>query len=240
MSRPTGNATAPRARLTLTALAAAGALTLTLTLAGVVAAPHAGAATTSTPVVFVHGYSETPSNWSTAKASFQTAGYPAGALFTYQYDWKQSNKTSAQGLAAYVQQVLAATGASQVDIVNHSMGGMVTNWYMKELGGQPYVKHMASLAGANHGSYNAASCQSTTSCQEMYPGSAFLTTVNAGDETPGSTKYATWYSPCDGMINPYTSTVLSGATNNLVACETHMAYLTDSKILTAVQQFLTT
>ncbi|MCX5435679.1 triacylglycerol lipase [Streptomyces sp. NBC_00063] len=235
MSRISDASATRRNRSALTALAVAG----TLALGGAATAPRAEAAT-RTPVVFVHGYAESPSNWSAAKASFEAAGYPASDLFTYQYTWTQSNKTSAQGLASYVQQVLTTTGASQVDIVNHSMGGMVTNWYVNELGGQPYVKHMASLAGANHGSSNASSCQTYTSCQEMYPGSSFLTTVNSGDETPGSTKYATWYSPCDGMINPYTSTKLAGATNNYVACETHMAYLSDATILSAVRKFLTT
>jgi triacylglycerol lipase len=225
-----------RIRAALAGFAAAGAITL----AGALTAPPAGAAATHTPVVFVHGYSRSVSDWDTAEASLEAAGYPASALFSYQYDSTQSNKTSAQGLAAYVKQVLATTGATQVDIVNHSMGGMITSWYMKQLGGQPYVKHVASLAGTNHGSYNAASCLTYASCQEMYPGSSFLTTVNSGDETPGTTKYATWYSPCDGMVNPYTSTKLNGAANNYVACETHMGYLTDPNILTAVKQFLTT
>ncbi|MFZ3599353.1 esterase/lipase family protein [Streptomyces sp. BH104] len=235
MSRISDASATRRTRPALTALAVAGALAL----GGAVTAPQAEAAT-HTPVVFVHGYSGSPSNWSAAQASFKSAGYSADELFTYQYTWTQSNKTSAQGLAGYVKQVRAATGADQVDIINHSMGGMVTNWYVNKLGGQPYVKHMASLAGANHGSRKASSCQIYTSCQEMYPGSSFLTTVNSGDETPGSTKYATWYSPCDTMIDPYTSTKLDGATNNYVACETHMGYLSDTTILSAVRKFLST
>ncbi|WP_411105332.1 hypothetical protein [Streptomyces sp. cmx-4-9] len=31
----------------------------------------------------------------------------------------------------------------------------------------------------------------------MRPGSAFLNSLNSGDETPGSPRYATWASPCD-------------------------------------------
>ena len=73
----------------------------------------------------------------------------------------------------------------------------------------------------------------------MYPGSSFISTLTSGDETPGSTRYATWYSPCDGVIIPYTSTELNGATNNLVACQTHIGYLTDATTLGAVEQFLT-
>jgi triacylglycerol lipase len=197
-------------------------------------------AATHVPVVFVHGYTGSASNWTTAEAVFAAGGYSTNEMFAYQYNWAQSNKTSAAGLATYVQQVLAQTGASQVDIVNHSMGGLVSDWYIKELGGQPYVRHLASIAGANHGTTYATACTIYPSCQEMLPGSTFVQTVTSGDETPGNTKYATWYSACDGVIIPYTSTELNGATNNNVACQTHIGYLTDTVTLTAVRTFLST
>ena len=69
---------------------------------------------------------------------------------------------------------------------------------------------------------------------------AFIQTVTSGDETSGDTKYATWYSACDGVIIPYTSTELNGATNNNVACQTHIGYLTDTVVLTQVRTFLGT
>jgi triacylglycerol lipase len=200
----------------------------------------ATAAATHTPVVFVHGYTGSASNWASAKSVFMAGGYSSGELFAYGYDWSKSNKTSAAGLATYVQQVLARTGAQRVDIVNHSMGGLVSDWYVKQLGGQPFVRHLASIAGANHGTTYAGACLTNASCVEMYPGSAFLATVNAGDESPGDTKYATWYSPCDGIILPFTSTVLSGADNHMVACQTHIGYLTDTFTLSAVARFLAT
>ncbi|MFE9404939.1 esterase/lipase family protein [Streptomyces sp. NPDC006530] len=199
----------------------------------------ADAATTSrTPVIFVHGFVGSASNWATAEGLFVADGYSAGDLFAYQYDWSQSNAASAAGLAAYVRQVLATTGAHQVDIVNHSMGGLVSDWYVKRLGGQPYVRHLASIAGANHGTTAAGACLVNLSCVEMYPGSTFLATLNSGDETPGDTQYATWYSPCDGVITPYTSTRLSGAVNNLVTCQTHVGFLTDIATLQSVEHFL--
>jgi triacylglycerol lipase len=215
---------------------------LAVALAALFAVGSTGSANaaTHTPVVFVHGFSGSASNWTTAEAVFQAGGYSSGELFAYQYNWAQSNKTSAAGLASYVQQVLATTGASQVDIVNHSMGGLVSDWYIKELGGQQYVRHLASIAGANHGTTYATACTVDPSCVEMLPGSSFIQTVTSGDETPGTTKYATWYSACDGVIIPYTSTELNGATNNNVACQTHIGYLTDTVTLAKVRTFLGT
>ena len=172
--------------------------------------------------------------------AFRSAGYTVDELYTYDYDWAGDNVVSARGLGSFVDQVRSRTGASQVDIVNHSMGGLVTGWYVNMLGGQPKVRHVASIAGANHGTTAAYACLVFLSCRQMVPGSSFIQAYTAGDETPGSTRYATWYSPCDGVILPYTSTPLAGATNNFVLCQNHLGFLADPFVLTAVRWFLAT
>ncbi|UKY48243.1 esterase/lipase family protein [Streptomyces inhibens] len=215
------------------AVTAAAAATLTAVSTGT-----AEAAPPHTPVVFVHGYLNTGVVWAPARAAFQDAGYKNSELFTYSYDFNASNKVSARGLAAFVEKVKADTGSDKVDIVNHSMGGMVSLWYVKELGGASSVAHIASLAGAHHGTYTAGLCSiAFASCKEMTPGSDFLNTLTSGDETPGPVEYRTWYSPCDGVINPYTSTKLQGATNTLLPCEPHFGYLADSRLLSQVAAF---
>ena len=212
---------------------------LTAVVAALVAVPATPAAAAArTPVVFVHGYTGSASNWTTAQSLFRAAGYSSSELYAYEYNSYGDNVTNARGLASFVSQVRSRTGAARVDIVNHSMGGLVSLWYVKQLGGAQYVSHLASLAGANHGTTSAGACLIFTTCQQMYPGSSFIDTLSAGDETPGSTRYGTWYSPCDGVILPYTSTVLSGAANNYVACETHLGFLSDTSVLTSVRSFL--
>ncbi|MEV6312823.1 alpha/beta fold hydrolase [Streptomyces sp. NPDC051840] len=213
------------------------------------AAPTAGAAetaaaapastlSTSTPVVFVHGYTGNASNWVTAKSVFQLNGWSSSKLFTYDYNSYGNNINNAQGLATFVNNVKSQTGASKVAIVNHSMGGLVSQYYLKVLGGSSSVSHLASIAGANHGTTYASACLIYTTCQQMYPGSSFIGQITSGDETPGDTKYATWYSACDGIILPYTSTKLDGATNNNVACQTHIGYLTDTITLGQIARFV--
>jgi triacylglycerol lipase len=214
---------------------------LTAVLAALALSPALpAAAAPGTPVIFVHGYTGSASNWTTAMSVFRAGGYSSSQLFAYEYNSYGNNITNAQGLASYVIQVRARTGAAQVDIVNHSRGGLVSLWYLKQLGGAQYVRHLASIAGANHGTTYAGACLIYVTCQQMYPGSSFINTLSAGDETPGSTRYGTWYSPCDGIIIPYTSTVLSGATNNYVVCQTHIGYLTDTITLAQVRSFLAT
>ncbi|MBM7437279.1 triacylglycerol lipase [Streptomyces sp. HB132] len=193
---------------------------------------------TSTPVVFVHGYTGNASNWVTAMSVFRLNGWSSSKLFAYEYNSYGNNITNAQGLASFVDNVKSRTGASKVAIVNHSMGGLVSQYYLKVLGGNTSVSHLASIAGANHGTTFAGACLIYTTCRQMYPGSSFISQITSGDETPGDTKYATWYSACDGVILPYTSTRLSGATNNDVACQTHIGYLADTIVLGRIARFV--
>ncbi|MET9118263.1 esterase/lipase family protein [Streptomyces longwoodensis] len=193
---------------------------------------------TNTPVVFVHGYTGNASNWVTAMSVFRASGWSSSNLFAYEYNSYGNNITNAQGLATFVNNVKARTGAAKVAIVNHSMGGLVSQYYLKVLGGNTSVSHLASIAGANHGTTYAGACLIYTTCQQMYPGSSFIAQISAGDETPGDTRYATWYSACDGIILPYTSTRLDGADNNNVPCQTHIGYLTDTVVLGAIARFV--
>ena len=58
---------------------------------------------------------------------------------------------SAEELGAFVQKVLAATGAAQVDMVGHSQGGMMPRYYLRFLGGASKVRTLVGLAPSNHG-----------------------------------------------------------------------------------------
>ena len=58
-------------------------------------------------------------------------GYAEGEnLFVFPYDWRFSNEHSAQLLDEKIKQVLTQTGSDNVDIVAHSMGGLVSKQYL--------------------------------------------------------------------------------------------------------------
>ena len=117
------------------------------------------------------------------------------------------------------------------------MGSLNSRWYIKFLGGETKVDDWVSLGGPNHGTETANFCFST-SCVEMRVGSKFLGELNAGDETPGTVNYGTWWSPCDEIINPDESVILSGATNHKTACISHTALTTDETVYKQVREFV--
>ncbi|MGN6257230.1 MAG: esterase/lipase family protein [Solirubrobacterales bacterium] len=190
------------------------------------------------PILFVHGWNGSASNWSTMISRFEKDGWPKSYLMAYTYNSSTSNKVLAETeVKSHVEQLLKNTGASKVDIIAHSMGSLNTRWYIKFDGGESKVDDWVSLGGPNHGTEAANICFGV-SCEEMRIGSKFLTELNAGDETPGTVNYGTWWSPCDEFINPDESVILSGATNTKTACISHLSLLTDETVYKQVREFV--
>jgi triacylglycerol lipase len=190
------------------------------------------------PILFVHGWNSSGSVWNTMIPRFQADGWTAAELNNWSYNTSQSNKTTASQLATKINQIKAATGAAKVDLISHSMGGLSTRYYVKSLGGAANVDDWVSLGGPNHGTTTANLCFFQTSCTEMRPNSAFLTALNSGDETPGAVSYGTWWSPCDEVINPDSSVLLTGATNTQTACMGHSALYQDATVYAQVREFV--
>jgi triacylglycerol lipase len=220
-------------RKRLTAFATAIALCVT----GAAFAPASSLALD--PILFVHGWNGSASNWSTMVSRFEKDGYPKSYLSTYTYSSSStSNKTiAADEVKPRVEALLKSTGAEKVDILAHSMGSLNSRWYVKFLGGEAKVDDWVSFGGPNHGTTAANICFSVP-CVEMRVGSTFLNELNAGDETPGTVNYGTWWSPCDEFINPDESVILSGATNTKTACISHLALVSDETVYKEVREFI--
>ena len=189
------------------------------------------------PILFVHGFTSNAGAWDNMRSRFVADGWESNRLFAYTFSSSTSNATVAQDIANRVAAIKAATGASKVDIITHSMGGLSSRYYLKNLGGTANVDDWVSLGGPNHGTTWAYFCFSTP-CIQMRPGSSFLNSLNSVDETPGAVNYGTWWSPCDEVINPDTSTILSGATNRQTACISHGGLLSNSTVYGQVRDFV--
>jgi triacylglycerol lipase len=196
------------------------------------------AASAREPILFVHGWAGDAWNWDVMIARFQSDGYPASQLRAISYNTAQSNAATAGEIAAEVAALKASTGAAQVDVVTHSMGGLSSRYYLKNLGGTASVDEWVSIGGPNHGTWTAATCSVLVSCREMLPGSSFLRALNSGDETPGAVRYGTFWSPCDEIINPDTSVILSGATNTRTGCIGHLSLLASPSVYAGVRDFV--
>jgi triacylglycerol lipase len=216
----------------------AGLFTLIASLALFMPTGRDTSASHVNPILFVHGYTSNAAAWDTMKARFLADGWHSNYLNAYTFSSSKSNALIAQDVATRVSQIKAATGAAKVDIITHSMGGLSSRYYLKNLGGTANVDDWVSLGGPNHGTTWAYGCFFINPCNQMIPGSSFLNQLNSGDETPGAVNYGTWWSPCDELINPDTSTILSGATNTQTSCIFHSDLRTNLTVYQQVKAFV--
>jgi triacylglycerol esterase/lipase EstA (alpha/beta hydrolase family) len=215
-------------RLVLVALLSATCLALTAPGARAAAPPPPGANVPCTPaaahpypVVLVHGTFENRfDNWQAMSPALKSAGYcvyalnygayrGSGALGIYGVDFIQHG---ARQLADSVDSVLAATGASKVELVGHSQGGMMPRYYIENLGGADRVEDLVGLSPSNHGTTNPFASPlgpACPACAQQVAGSSFLRALNSGDESPGSVDYTNVVTRYDEVVIPYTSGYLA-------------------------------
>jgi len=78
---------------------------------------------TGTPIVLVHGYTQNRGTFVGIARSLAAAG--AGPIYGFNYWSLQPLRRSFIGLSKFVRRILRETGAKKIDIVAHSMGGLV-------------------------------------------------------------------------------------------------------------------
>jgi len=111
------------------------------------------------PLILLHGYGNQPSAWKKFIPYFESNGYIQGKNF-FLFDGRGENETpskidiriNAKELQNLVQQVLTLTGSTKVNLVGHSMGGLISRWYIEQLGGNDKVHKLIMLGTPNHGS----------------------------------------------------------------------------------------
>ena len=166
-----------------------------------------------TPVVIVHGtFGDRRSLLDRLSAAMVGDGF---CVFSLDYGNRGTGDipASAEQLQAFVTKVLDATGAEQVSMVGHSQGGMMPRYYIKFLGGAAYVDDLVGLSPSNHGTTLVGGGSGTggfcPACDQQAAGSAFLTELNAGDETPGEVSYTQITTRYDEVVVPSTSAYLA-------------------------------
>ncbi len=86
------------------------------------------------PIVFVHGQTGSAQQFETQALRFTSNGYPQDLLFAFEYDTNQSVNPLGD-LDAFLDDVLAETGAPQVYAIGHSRGTSVWTEYLDGSGG---------------------------------------------------------------------------------------------------------
>lgn len=189
------------------------------------------------PVLLVPGWLDTGRDLAALRIRLLGAGWPAEYVETITFEEPTgSNRDHAEELGAAIDALLERSGARQVDIVAHSMGGLATRWYLRSRGDAP-VRRVVFLASPHRGTLSAHLAWGGGR-QEMMPDSPFLDTLNAEAPRPAGVEAMTIRTVVDTHIVPGESATLPGIVDHELCCPTHAGLLRDEEAFRLILEFL--
>ncbi len=175
------------------------------------------------PLVFVHGLGGSrgdfvPMSWYL---------WIAGRKRTYRIRFApgQSLDDMAKALARFIRRVRKVTGQSQVDLVAHSLGGVVARVAVTEHRLGTAVRTLVTLGSPHQGTWSARFA-STTKTRDLRPDSPGVLALNA-KPWPRHLRVVNVWSRNDLVILPHESALTEGAQAIDASPFTHYSYLLD-------------
>jgi pimeloyl-ACP methyl ester carboxylesterase len=189
------------------------------------------------PVVLVHGYMMRGGVMWLIKRRLKRAGWGQVYLFNYSPPWRDIAHFARQ-LEGFISSLVPDSEA-KVDIVAHSMGGLVSRYYINLLGGWRRVAHLVTL-GAPHGGSMLWSFTIWASGRQMRPQSPLLKQLAEGDHRLREVAVTSIYGDFDELVIPEESLVLPlpGVVNSKVNGVGHVGLLFDRKVYQLIEQAL--
>ena len=164
----------------------------------------ARAAGTGRPIVLIHGWTQNRTNFVWLARFLRRRGL--GPFFGFNYFSFQPIEQSAKSLAAFIERVVAHTGAKEIDLVCHSLGGLVARTYVDLMGGHSYVQRVVTL-GTPHCGVAYANPRFGPSVRDMHSETGFVVELGRSP-LPPTVSYLSIYSAHDNIVYPGTASCL--------------------------------
>jgi pimeloyl-ACP methyl ester carboxylesterase len=182
------------------------------------------------PIIVLHGYAMNRANFVPLALRLRRAGL--GPIFGFEYWTLGRIAAGARQLGWFVDEVRARTGAPEVDIIGHSMGGVVARYYVALAGGDPAVRNLITL-GSPHSGTELSAMGIGHPTRELVLGSKLCTRLAAAPPPQHARICAIW-SRADALVPGGRQPPLPGAEVILYDDLGHVALLGSRRVAAAV------
>ncbi|MFI7083708.1 lipase family alpha/beta hydrolase [Streptomyces anulatus] len=169
------------------------------------AAPHAAtalplAADDAPPVVLLHGFIDNRSAFVVLRRALTRHGHRHLESLNYS-PLTRDIRAAADLLGLHVEEICARTGHSRVDIVGHSLGGLIARYYVQRLGGDRRVRTLVTLGTPHGGTAVAPGAGIHPIVRQMRGGSSVIEELRT--PAPGCrTRFVSFWSELDQVMVP--------------------------------------
>ncbi|WP_405502944.1 lipase family alpha/beta hydrolase [Streptomyces anulatus] len=169
------------------------------------AAPHPPtalplAADDAPPVVLLHGFIDNRSAFVVLRRALTRHGHRHLESLNYS-PLTRDIRSAAELLGLHVEEICARTGHRRVDIVGHSLGGLIARYYVQRLGGDRRVRTLVTLGTPHGGTAVAPGAGIHPIVRQMRGGSSVIEELRT--PAPGCrTRFVSFWSELDQVMVP--------------------------------------
>ncbi|GGS93543.1 esterase/lipase family protein [Streptomyces griseoviridis] len=152
------------------------------------------------PVVLLHGFIDNRSVFVLLRRSLAQHGRQHVESLNYS-PLTCDIRTAAELLGRHLEEICARTGKERVDIVGHSLGGLIARYYVQCLGGDRRVRMLVTLGTPHTGTRVAPLANAHPIVRQMRPGSPVIEELSR----PASgcrTRFVSFWSDFDPLMVP--------------------------------------
>ncbi|MFC5028794.1 alpha/beta fold hydrolase [Streptomyces sp. SID13666] len=152
------------------------------------------------PVLLLHGFVDNRSVFTLLRRSLRKHGWTHVQALNYS-PLSCDIRTAAALLGRHVEQICEQTGQRQVDIVGHSLGGLIARYYVQRLGGDSRVRTVVTLGTPHSGTRAVPLLTPHPIVRQMRPGSDLMNELT--EPAPGCrTHFVAFWSDLDQLMIP--------------------------------------
>ncbi|WHM31225.1 alpha/beta fold hydrolase [Streptomyces sp. BPPL-273] len=193
-----------------------------------------------TPVVLLHGFIDNRSVFLLLRRSLAQHGRHQVDSLNYS-PLTCDIRTAAELLGRHIEEICERTGSERVDVVGHSLGGLIARYYVQRLGGDRRVRTLVTLGTPHAGTRVMPLADAHPIVRQMRPGSAVIEELSR--PTPGCrTQFVSFWSDLDRVMDPLETACLDhpdlAVQNVRVTGVGHLALPVHPTVATGIRQAL--
>ncbi|MFG2354647.1 esterase/lipase family protein [Streptomyces sp. NPDC048521] len=194
------------------------------------------------PVVLLHGFIDNRSVFLLLRRSLAQHGRQRVESLNYS-PLTCDIRAAAELLGRHVEEICERTGSTRVDIVGHSLGGLIARYYVQCLGGDLRVRTLVTLGTPHSGTRVAPLANAHPIVRQMRPGSEVIEEL--ARPAPGCrTRFVSFWSDLDSVMVPLETARLEhpdlDAQNVRVSGIGHLALPVHPAVATGIREALDT
>ncbi|WP_406439632.1 alpha/beta fold hydrolase [Streptomyces sp. NBC_00631] len=192
------------------------------------------------PVVLLHGFIDNRSVFVLLRRTLAQHGGQRVESLNYS-PLTCDIRTAAELLGRHIEEICERTGSGRVDIVGHSLGGLIARYYVQRLGGDLRVRTLVTLGTPHAGTRVVPLADAHPIVRQMRPGSQVIEELTR--PAPGCrTRFVSFWSDLDSLMEPVETARIDHpdlmATNVRVTGIGHLALPVHPAIATGIRQAL--